>query len=183
MAGAELDQGVVEGVAGGVALRVVRHHGLDRAAALLSKPPGGASQRGRDGGGVLGAVELAVDQAGVVVDDADDLTVPARRVLWRSARAPVAQCPGRSNFGRLERIDVQQGASFGPLVATAAAPLLGAPPARPVIRSSLGGASGGGPLARQREPPALREAAERRLPGALLDPPQAAAGEPPARRR
>ena len=57
------------------------------------------------------------------------------------------------------------------------------PPGAPARPPLLRGPGGGGAPARERELPALREAAERRLPGALPDRPQAAAGEPPARGR
>src|SRR3954469_11385420 len=71
--GAELGERGAELLAGRVAASVVAHDGLHRAAALLDEPPGGAPQGARDGDRVLGGVDLAVRQAGVVVDDADDL--------------------------------------------------------------------------------------------------------------
>jgi hypothetical protein len=80
VAGAELGEGVAEGVAGGIALGVVGHDGLGGAAAPLDKPGRGAREGGRDRLGVLGGVDLAGDQAGVVVDDSDDLD------LFRAAR-------------------------------------------------------------------------------------------------
>ena len=60
-----------------------------------------ARAQGRGGGEVvLGAVQLAVGQAAVVIDDRDDVDAPAPRVRICSERCPpVAQCPGRSNLG------------------------------------------------------------------------------------
>ena len=118
VAGAELGERVAELVAGRVALGVVAHDRLRRAAALLAHPRGGASQRGRDGDRVLGAVDLAVGQAGVVVDDADDLDLAgARRVRVRLAAVAVRPVAGPVELGQLERVDVQQRAGLGPLIA------------------------------------------------------------------
>ena len=93
------------GVAGGVALRVVGHHRLDRAAALLAQPRRGAPQGGRDGVGVLGRVQLAVGQAGVVVDDADDDGLAGVAGLWRSSASPVRPVAraGRTSAARRRR--------------------------------------------------------------------------------
>ena len=69
VAGAELGQRVLEGVAG-VGLVVVAHDRLDGPAALLGHPGRGAPQGRRGGHGGLGAVQLDVGQAAVVIDDA-----------------------------------------------------------------------------------------------------------------
>src|SRR5918997_1672123 len=71
VSGAELGQRLGERVAAGVALGVVREDRLRRAAALLDKPRSGTTQACGDVGGILAAVQFAVEQAGVVVFDAD----------------------------------------------------------------------------------------------------------------
>src|SRR5215207_5298169 len=71
--GIESGERVTKLEAGGVALRVVAHDRLDGSAALFAHPDSGAPERGRDRRGVLGRVDLAVDQAGVVIDDPDHL--------------------------------------------------------------------------------------------------------------
>src|SRR5215210_802901 len=133
VAGAEAGEGVAELVAGGVALRVVAHNRLDGAAALLAKPPGRAAQRGRDGVLVLRAVQLAVDQAGVVVYDGDHLDRAGPAGLVTLGALPGRPVPGPVELRQLERVDVQQGASLGPLIATAAVAVLAAAPARDAV--------------------------------------------------
>jgi hypothetical protein len=61
VAGAELVERLREPVAG-VALGVVAEDGLDRTAALLAQPGGGAREGDGDVDRVLGAVQLGVDQ-------------------------------------------------------------------------------------------------------------------------
>ena len=124
-------EGVAELVAGGVALRVVAHDRLDGAAALLAKPVGGAAQRGRDGDRVLGAVQLAVGQAGVIVDDADHLDRAGPAGLVLLGALPGRPVPRPVELRQLERVDVQQRPGLGPLIAAAcSAAALAAPPAR-----------------------------------------------------
>src|SRR4051794_29996446 len=112
---AELGERGAELVAGGVALGVVAHDRLHGPAALLAHPRRGAPQRGRDGVLVLGGVDLAVAQAAVVVDDADDLDL----ALARSARAvllaaiAVGPLTGPVELRQLEGVDVQQRAGLG----------------------------------------------------------------------
>ena len=56
---------------------------------------------------VLGGVQLAVGQAGVVVDDADDLDLArVARAMGLGAIA-VRPVPGPIELGQLERVDVQ----------------------------------------------------------------------------
>src|SRR5690606_38151099 len=116
VAGAELVQHGLEVIAARVTERVVAHDRLDGAAALLDKPSGGATQTGGDVGGVLGAVQLAVRQARVVVLDADDDRLadpPGPRGLAAIAGGPVAR---RVELRGRKRVDVQQGAGLGPLI-------------------------------------------------------------------
>ena len=88
-----------EGVAG-VALGVVAHDRLDGAAALLAHPGRAAAQGERDVGGVLGAVQLGIDQAAVVVLDGDhDASCPARGRGRSGAVAGAPNARARSNFG------------------------------------------------------------------------------------
>jgi hypothetical protein len=71
VAGAELGQRAREQVALGVALGVVGHDRFERAAALFAHPGRGALERDRSVDGVLGAVQLGVDEEAVAVLDSD----------------------------------------------------------------------------------------------------------------
>jgi hypothetical protein len=97
--GAELGEGVAKLGAAGVAERVVAHDGLHRAAALLAHPRSGAAQGRRDGVRVLGGVDLAVGQAGVVVDDADDLDPAGVAGAVHLRAVAVRPVPTTSNLG------------------------------------------------------------------------------------
>jgi len=103
--------------AGRVALRVVAHDGLDGAAALLDKPGRCAPQRRRHRGRGFAGVDLAVDQAGVVVDDADDLDLAGVAGLVALGAVAVRPVPGPVELWELHGVDVQQRSSFGPLIA------------------------------------------------------------------
>src|SRR4051794_34595727 len=83
-------------------------------------PRGCAPQRRRDRDRVLSAVDLAVDQPGVVIDHADDLDLagPARAVML--AAVAVGPVPGPLELRQLEGVDVQQRAGLGPLIASRA---------------------------------------------------------------
>ena len=127
MPGAELGEGVAKLAAAGVAERVVAHDGLHRAGALLGHPRGGALEGGRDGVLVLGAVQFAVGQAGVVIDDADDLDRARVAGAMRLAAVAVSPVAGAVELGQLERVDVQQRPGLGPLIAPRGLRALGAP--------------------------------------------------------
>src|SRR5204862_2572969 len=101
---------------------------LDGAAALLGKPRGRAPQRRRNRPRVLAAVEHAVGQAGVVVDDADDDGAAGLARAVALGAVAVRPMPGPLELRRAEGVDVQQRAGLGPLIA-AIALALGAPPA------------------------------------------------------
>jgi hypothetical protein len=111
----------------GVALGVVAEDRLQRATALLAHPGGGAREGDGDVRGVLGAVQLGVNQAAVVVLDGDHDRVPqpaGAAVLIALARHAM---PRREELRRLVGVDVQQRARLAPLkapegLAAAAAP-------------------------------------------------------------
>ena len=109
---------VGEGARAAVDERVVGHDRLDGPAALLGASSRRAAQRRGGGSGAVGAVQLDVGQARVVVDDAVRVAGPRRRGRARvSARSPCAQCPGRSKRGELLGVHVQQRARLRPLIA------------------------------------------------------------------
>ncbi len=131
--GAQVGEHVAEGVAARVALGVVAHDRLDRAAALLAHPGGGAAQRGRDVLGVLGGVQLAVGQPGVVVDHADDHGLSARRGSCAFGALAGSPVPGAARTWAAEGVDVQQRAGLGPLIAAGGLARLAAAPARDAV--------------------------------------------------
>ncbi len=87
-------------------------------AALLAKPDGSAAQRRGHGDGVLVAVQLAVGQAAVVVQDADHDGLAGLACLVLLGALAGGPVPGPIELGHPERVDVQQRARVGPLVAT-----------------------------------------------------------------
>jgi len=129
---AELDERVAEAVSG-VALGVVAHDRLNGTAALLEHPRSGPSERGRHGDRVLGRVDLAVRQASVIVDHADDLDLPGLASLVLLAALTGRPVTGPIEAGKLERVDVQQRAGLGPFVALGGLRALGAPSPRDAV--------------------------------------------------
>src|SRR4051794_851406 len=72
-------------------------------------------------------MQFGVDQAGVVIDDADDLDLAGPSGAVALAAIAVGPVAGPVELGQLEGVDVQQRAGFGPLIAPAAGRPLGAP--------------------------------------------------------
>lgn len=108
VAGAELGERSAEGVAAGVALGVVAHHRLDRAAALLDKAARGARERDRNVGGFFAGVQLGINQTSVVVLNGDDDRV-AKAARAAGSAAVAGHAMARNGQPRpLVGIDVQQ---------------------------------------------------------------------------
>ena len=133
MAGAELGERVTEGMAG-VALGVVVTSPPGRARSPARASTRRRAQRDRDRRGVLGRVQLAVDQAAVVVDDADHDRLAGVARLVRAQRARrFARWPGRSNFGTLKASMCNSAPASAPLIAPGRLALRGAPPPRDAV--------------------------------------------------
>src|SRR4051794_24166282 len=116
MARPELGERIGELVAG-VALGVVAEHGLDGPAALRAHPLGAAPERDRDVGGVLGAVQLGVDQARVVVLHGDHDGVPEPAGAADLIALAGHTMPGGHELRRLVGVDMQKRARLAPLKA------------------------------------------------------------------
>jgi hypothetical protein len=83
-------------------------------------------------------MQLAVGQAGVVVDDTDDLDLARPAAAVALAAVTVRPVAGPVELRQLEGIDVQQRAGLGPLIAPGRLPRLAAPlPAHAVALEHL----------------------------------------------